>query len=146
VGDVPVKLAGFSLKSEGGYRVDTGAVTEGLFIEGGKLVYRYRAGGAVKTSSVFALRVKSGTICPGDDFLLRFGLAENESIVGTAAAADYCAVYDKKLLWRANLYIDEGGGDWNNVHPWNNPVNNEWYKPKKDAANPDAPCVKIDVA
>ena len=128
VGDVPVKLAGFSLKSEGGYRVDTGAVTEGLFIEGGKLVYRYRAGGAVKTSSVFALRVKSGTICPGDDFLLRFGLAENESIVGTAAAADYCAVYDKKLLWRANLYIDEGGGDWNNVNAWNDSVNNEWYR------------------
>jgi hypothetical protein len=100
-----MKLAGFSRTAEGGYTVDAGAVKEGLSIEGGKLVYRYRTGGAVKTSSVFALRVKSGTICPGDDFLLRFGLAENEDIVGTATAADYCAVYDKKLLWRANLYL-----------------------------------------
>ena len=30
-------------------------------------------------------------------------------------------VYDSKLLWRANLYIDDGAQDWNNTHPWNAP-------------------------
>jgi hypothetical protein len=31
--------------------------------------------------------------------------------------------YDKKMLWRANLYIAEtGGADWNDVHPWNAPA------------------------
>ncbi len=30
--------------------------------------------------------------------------------------------YDKKMLWRANLYIDEGEGiDWNDFHKWNAP-------------------------
>jgi hypothetical protein len=38
-------------------------------------------------------------------------------------------VYDKKLLWRANLYIDEGGGDWNNAHPWvTTTAENNWYR------------------
>jgi hypothetical protein len=37
-------------------------------------------------------------------------------------------VSDKKMLWRANLYIDEPrsnapGSDWNNIHPWNAPMN-----------------------
>ncbi len=26
------------------------------------------------------------------------------------------------MLWRANLYIDEGVEDWNNAHPWNAPA------------------------
>jgi hypothetical protein len=32
---------------------------------------------------------------------------------------DQVPVYDHKMLWRANLYIDEGGEDWNVSHPWN---------------------------
>lgn len=34
-------------------------------------------------------------------------------------------VYDHKMLWRANLYIDEGGEDWNDLHPWDSDEN-EW--------------------
>ena len=39
---------------------------------------------------------------------------------------DYIAVYDKKMLWRANLYIDKKekeleDRDWNEAHPWNVP-------------------------
>lgn len=46
----------------------------------------------------------------------------------TTAEKNYIAVYDKKMLWRANLYIDEGAGDWNNVHPWNTEDKNiGWY-------------------
>jgi hypothetical protein len=33
-------------------------------------------------------------------------------------------VYDKKMLWRANLFIDEGVDDWNNLNPWI--TGNEW--------------------
>ena len=39
------------------------------------------------------------------------------------------AVSDAKLLWRANLYIDErdtAEGDWNDAHPW--VEGNEWNK------------------
>jgi hypothetical protein len=76
---------------------------------------------------------------PGDDLLLEFAARprdssepfryEIDSDSGTvvletrfrAAEKDYLAVYDKKLLWRANLYVDEGDGDWNDSHPWNAP-------------------------
>ena len=42
------------------------------------------------------------------------------------SGAKYLAVYDKKMLWRANLYINQsedalGGRDWNDVYPWNAP-------------------------
>lgn len=37
------------------------------------------------------------------------------------------AVYDKKMLWRANLYINENTGrDWNDVHPW--VTGNDWNR------------------
>ncbi|MDR2784658.1 MAG: hypothetical protein LBB83_01965 [Treponema sp.] len=79
---------------------------------------------------------------PGDDLLLEFAARPRDSSEpfryeissdsGTAvletrfraAGKDYLAVYDKKLLWRANLYIDEGNGDWNDLHPWNAPSGN----------------------
>jgi hypothetical protein len=46
--------------------------------------------------------------------------------LGLIIQASRLAVYDKKMLWRANLYIDEGDGnsDWNNRHPW--VTGNEW--------------------
>ncbi len=68
---------------------------------------------------------------PGDDLFLSF-TAENstnksdDKLVFQAKDSDYIAVYDKKLLWRANLYIEQkesalGDIDWNNAHPWNVP-------------------------
>jgi hypothetical protein len=42
---------------------------------------------------------------------------------------DNVAVYDKKSLWRSNLYVDEGAVDWNNLHPWKAPLSeNDWNK------------------
>jgi len=38
---------------------------------------------------------------------------------------DYFAVYDKKMLWRANLYIKETSNDWNDLYPWNAPPAHE---------------------
>ncbi|MBR3645426.1 MAG: hypothetical protein IKN54_03325, partial [Lachnospiraceae bacterium] len=41
---------------------------------------------------------------------------------------DYIAVYDKKMMWRANLYIDEEENDWNTAHPWNTSDDTvSWY-------------------
>lgn len=97
---------------------------------------------------------------PGDDLLLRFGIRkqnETEAIVldysnqdkpyqaiATMKDSDYIAVYDKKMLWRANLYIDEGvGKDWNDAFPWNDPANNEWFVSKADGANVDGGQIKI---
>ncbi|MCK9169812.1 MAG: hypothetical protein M0P01_05305 [Treponema sp.] len=64
---------------------------------------------------------------PGDDLILTF-TAEDKKGKGPkltiqAKASDYIAVYDKKLLWRANSYIKKqeaalGNMDWNNAHPW----------------------------
>lgn len=72
----------------------------------------------------------SGDIRPGDDFLLRFGLAGNSNINGRVDDKDFMAVYDHKMLWRANWYIDESnppnGVDWNDAHPWIE--GNEWNK------------------
>jgi hypothetical protein len=45
------------------------------------------------------------------------------------------SVNDKKLLWRANLYMDEGANDWNNLNPWDDLVNNDWYVSQADGAD-----------
>jgi len=69
-------------------------------------------------------------IYPGDDLLLLFKIGETEY---TVAPEDYIAVYDKKMLWRANQYISETEArlqnlDWNDAHPWNtNESTISWY-------------------
>ncbi len=91
---------------------------------------------------------------PGDDYVLSFTVEYAAGGTGTPVtleartdAKDYVAVYDKKMLWRANLYIDQkeealGNMDWNTAHPWNAPPsgsvgpvwwsvawgNNEWNR------------------
>ena len=78
----------------------------------------------------------SGPIRPGDDILLRFALlnsAETQTDgsviyrnIAEVSESDFMAVYDKKMLWRANLYIAEEDSDWNDVNPW--VKGNEWNK------------------
>jgi len=62
-----------------------------------------------------------------------------EKIVETAKIdmnSEKCAgVYDKKLLWRAQLYIDEGANDWNDVNRWTYTQGNEWDKDWFDSDN-----------
>lgn len=68
----------------------------------------------------------------GDNFTftgqLYAGAAAREFDLQTSNNSDFFAVYDKKMLWRANLYIDEGDGDtdWNNKYRWTS--GNEWNK------------------
>jgi hypothetical protein len=70
---------------------------------------------------------------PGDDLIPAFQAVYTSLSEGSikyfdfqAKDSDYIAVYDKKLLWRANLYIEQkesalGNIDWNDAHPWNVP-------------------------
>lgn len=72
----------------------------------------------------FGIRPLENNIRPGDDILLNFSLfAENNEQIITCANDNFLAVYDKKMLWRANLFIDDGEGvDWNYKYPWNAPT------------------------
>ena len=70
--------------------------------------------------------ISSEQAFPGDDLIIGLKIYDKgteESSIIWSKEKDYIAVYDKKMLWRANLYIDEGKNDWNNKHPWNVPVN-----------------------
>lgn len=93
---------------------------------------------------VLGIRPESGNSArAGDDLQLQFslrkrgsvapmttvtkdstGVSKTISVSATMKEADYVAVYDKKMLWRANLYIAEIKNDWNDVHPW--VTGNEW--------------------
>jgi hypothetical protein len=76
-----------------------------------------------------------GTIRPGDDIQLRFGVSGFPQFDTEVPDGDFMAVYNKKLLWRAQLYIDEGANDWNNLNPWDDPVNNDWYVSQANGAD-----------
>lgn len=83
------------------------------------------------TFTEFALKFDHGPnsqslwlIRPGDDFLLRFGCANYNNHKTETRPGDFFAAYDKKMLWRASLYIDEGESDWNDHNKWI--VDNEW--------------------
>lgn len=70
---------------------------------------------------------------PGDDLLLEFKLTkpglDDEYI--TLSEKDYIVVYDKKMVWRANLFLEKiesdlGYLDWNEAHPWNAPNSDDF--------------------
>lgn len=117
-----------------------GAPNEGfdLYVEFNKLVFEAKDNQNRRVKyKEFAVRpIKTGEVRIGDDFLLNFGLLENENIKGNAEIHSKVAIYDKKMLWRANLYMKENL-DWNDVYKWdgqNKPWidDNEWnrlYKP-----------------
>lgn len=129
-----IKLATFNLNSSSQSRYDAYTVisednfdltyNDGLIFTSGD-----------KTTSTFAIRPLKNNIRPGDDILLNFELTiENHIETAECSEEDFLAVYDKKLLWRANLYINEGTAqDWNNLYPWNAPPTtqnldpNLWY-------------------
>jgi hypothetical protein len=98
-----------------------------LYVSGDTLIFSGQDtdGSEIEVSS-FGVKA-TGDIRPGDDFILRFASAKDKSIVTEEDPANFIAIYDKKLLWRANLYIAERGNDWNDIHPWDAPLSeNEW--------------------
>ena len=98
-------------------------------VDNGKL--RFQGPGIDATK--FGLRAIDN-VRPGDDYLLRFGLYDKAGVLsptnlltsGTIPESQVPAVYDKKLLWRANLYIDTGADDWNNINPGTSVQGNAW--------------------
>lgn len=76
----------------------------------------------------FYIRPSSFDLCHiGDDCYLSFSIYDKSRWVNILSDKNsYMAVYDKKLLWRANLYLYYGeeslsGLDWNDAFPWNAP-------------------------
>lgn len=109
-------------KEEEIYEIEEGA--ELRIGEDGKLKYgneRVKIG----------IRPKEKEIYPGDDLIIGLEIKREGKVLGEVWSEenDYIAVYDKKLLWRANLYIKEAGGnDWNDIHPWNAPKSGDYDK------------------
>jgi len=118
-----VRVARFALNPaatgpEEAYQANSAAPPGAFWLRDGSL--RYEEDGAF--AARFFIRPLDGSIYPGDDIRIRVGLALEPGQAlkpFLAPAEDYMAVYDKKLLWRANLYIDEGANDWNELNPWN---------------------------
>jgi hypothetical protein len=71
----------------------------------------------------------------------RIGGNSPGEIVKFDMSPEKCAgVYDHKLLWRANLFLDEGANDWNNLNPWYQPDSgqpdyNDWGISQADGAD-----------
>ncbi|MDR1909554.1 MAG: hypothetical protein LBQ35_06530 [Spirochaetaceae bacterium] len=112
---------------------DDGFTQNRLWIDGERrLSVRY--GGMRYRLGIRPLSLQSAR--PGDDLILEFALRDKGSADplrfvqrGSVVEArfqvlprDYIALYDKKLIWRSNLYINEKQNDWNDVHPWNAPA------------------------
>jgi hypothetical protein len=116
---------GSIMKSDGGLKPGYAWACE--FSKGANAISIVKQGSAIRYS-VFGLRpISSGAIRPGDDILLSMSLKKtnvepNPAILaGSSAESEYLAVYDKMMLWRANLYVEESQEDWNRSHPWNAP-------------------------
>jgi hypothetical protein len=105
----------------------------------GQLIYTDSSGNIFNS---FVLKA-AGTVRPGDDILLQFRVAINGAPTVGTYAGSFLATYDKKMLWRANLYIHDGVNDWNNANPWIDSVNNEWYTSQANGAAVDGGQIPI---
>ncbi len=104
--------------------------------DSGSLVYKKNNNTTGESVSVGIRPESSAKAFPGDDLIIGFdvycstsgGLKKSSKI--WSKPQDYVAVYDKKMLWRANLFLEQkeselGDMDWNDVHPWNVPPSGE---------------------
>ena len=65
----------------------------------------------------------------GDDFILSASVIMGKDRIEIESSdEDFFVCYDKKALWRANLYISTDKGDWNDIHPWNAPPEGDSYQ------------------
>ncbi|SEQ89648.1 hypothetical protein SAMN04487977_1152 [Treponema bryantii] len=106
-----------------------------LYVIGNDNILCYKDNEELKPAVIQIRPSDANSAHPGDDLLLTFNIT-NESdktkknIINkniTLQDKDYIVVYDKKMLWRANLYINLAEEnlsmlDWNNAHPWNAPA------------------------
>ena len=92
--------------------------------DSGSLMYKIKNNDTYDSVCVGIRPESSAKAFPGDDLIIGFDVfddKENSLSKVWSNEKDYLAVYDKKMLWRANLYIEETSNDWNNAHPWNVP-------------------------
>lgn len=110
----------FTLENNNAESADPDVINYGYYIE-------WIDEAAVKGKEdycIFYVKMLNNTR-PGDDFLLNFELPDYPGCQVYPEDDDwnFLAVYDHKMLWRANLYIDEAN-DWNDEHRW--VEGNEW--------------------
>jgi len=106
-----------------------------VFEDYGKIEFLDANGTVLGEESSFAIRPISGhqQWYPGDNLQINLkARGKNDPPEGAAVSVPgseryFLANYDKKMLWRANLYLDETDNDWNTLNPWNVPIdaNNE---------------------
>ena len=109
-----------------------------FFVDGQNLVVTHN-GVPYEYFAIVAVNKNSSiNPCPGDDIHIQIKIGDN--LYTDISQAPRLAVYDKKMLWRANLYIAEmgagkkGSTDWNDLHPWVD--GNDWNLPDGSIANP----------
>ncbi|MCR5218971.1 hypothetical protein [Treponema sp.] len=95
-----------------------------LFLSGDGIL-KYQNG---QTASIAVRPSGFENAYPGDEIKITFSLFQKKSDVEIASCdlSTILKVYDKKMIWRANLYVDERSDDssvhdWNDLHPWNVP-------------------------
>jgi hypothetical protein len=110
---------------------------KGLRVDENGNLYYYE-GETRYTRFAIAVDPNVGIIRPGDDMELRFALMDDRNKVTTTNRINFLAVYDKKMMWRAQSYLDErprdangnltGGAssDWNDSNPWTAAQDNDW--------------------
>lgn len=95
---------------------------EELFLMEDCTISYYSGGRPVKINSICIRPESPESFFPGDDIYISVNLAGNGISVDAMIDENlWLATYDKKALWRANLYMRERKSDWNEIHPWNAP-------------------------
>jgi hypothetical protein len=132
------------------------------------------SGAEISRQDEFGIRPIAGQAYAGDDIVLTASISIWSQLPGGKLVKEmanvkndetkYLAVYDKKMLWRANLYIDERTSeddrvhDWNDLYPWNAPSGtgiagpawwdaswgyNNWNKPDGNGKVPGGQVISI---
>jgi len=113
---------------------------ERLFLSSaGTLFLKKQDGSSLSVTGLGIRPLSAKSAAPGDDIYLSFKFVRKSSnfsdkeivVEAQCSEADYLCVYDKKMLWRANLYLNQkydNNEDWNAEHPWNAPLGNNYIK------------------
>lgn len=113
---------------------------ERLFLSSaGTLLLKKQDGSSLSVTGLGIRPLSSKSAAPGDDIYLSFkfvhksdNFSDKEIVVeAQCSEADYLCAYDKKMLWRANLYLNQkydNNEDWNAEHPWDAPLGNSFIK------------------
>lgn len=102
-------------------------------------MFKKQDGSSLSVTRLGIRPLSAKSAAPGDDIYLSFkfvrksdNFSDKEIVVeAQCSEADYLCAYDKKMLWRANLYLNQkydNNEDWNAEHPWDAPLGNSFIK------------------